>query len=82
MPDGNDVCIVTEIILYQEEFYRHQPERREIKHSFFDLGGWPFKMKSLCCLSFSFSVAFLPITQCLFMGRPEAARFYNLDQDA
>lgn len=29
MPDGNDVCIVTEIILYEEEFYGHQPEKKE-----------------------------------------------------
>lgn len=29
MPDGNDVCIVTEIILYQEELYGHQPEKRD-----------------------------------------------------
>lgn len=56
MPDGNDVCIVTEIILYQEELYWYQPERREIKHSFFDLGGWPFKMKkSLLFIIFIFS---------------------------
>lgn len=65
MLDGNAVCIVTEIIVYQEELYGHHPERREIKHSFFDLGGWSFNMKSLCCSSFS--VAFLPITQCLLI---------------
>lgn len=67
MPDGNGVYIVTEIIFYQEELYGHQPEKREIKRSFFDLGGWSFNRKSLCCSSFSFSVTSLPIAQCLPM---------------
>lgn len=45
MPDRNDVCIITESILYLEDLCGHQPERREIKHSFFDLGGWSFNKK-------------------------------------
>lgn len=31
MPDGNDKCIVTEIILHQEELYGHQPEKKRDK---------------------------------------------------
>lgn len=77
------VCVLLLRLFYiRKSFMGINQKKRELKHSFFDLGGWSFNMKSLCCSSFSFSVASLPITQCLLMWRPEAARFYNPDQDA
>lgn len=77
------MCVLLlRLFCMRKSFMGINQKKREIKHSFFDLGGWSFNMKSLCCPSFSFSVASLPITQCLLMWRPKAARFYNAGQDA
>lgn len=65
------ICVLLLRLFYiRRSFMGINQKKREIKHLFFDLGGWSFNMKSLCCSSFSFSVPSLPITQCLLMWKP------------